>query len=77
MLKKFWNLEKKKKFSDFVRKNKNSFFKRKSGISVEGFHVTSYQANCASHHTRDSHVGFLFPQSGIGKHNKMSPELFI
>ena len=39
---------------------------------IEGFHVTSYLANCASHYTRNPHVGFLFPQSGIGKHNKMS-----
>ena len=27
--------------------------------SIEGFHVMSYQANFASHHTRDCHVGFL------------------
>ena len=39
---------------------------------IEGFHVMSYQANFASHHTRDRHVGFLAPLSGIGKHNKMS-----
>ena len=26
---------------------------------IEGFHVTSYQANYASHPTRDRHVGFL------------------
>ena len=42
---------------------------------VEGFHVMSYQANFASHHIRNYHVGFLnsfFPQSGIGKHNKKS-----
>ena len=36
---------------------------------IEGFHVTSYQANFASHHTHDRHVGF--PSHGIGKHNKM------
>ena len=24
---------------------------------IEGFHVTSYQAKFASHHTRDRHVG--------------------
>ena len=40
--------------------------------AIEGFHVTSYQANFASHHTRDGHVGFLFTWSGIGKYNKMS-----
>ena len=39
---------------------------------IEGFHVTSYQANFASHHTCDRHVGFLAPLSGIEKHNKMS-----
>ena len=33
-----------------------------------GFH----EANLASHHTRDRHVGFLSLQSGIRKHNKMS-----
>ena len=38
---------------------------------IEGFHVTSYQANFASHHTRNRHVGFLFAGDGIGKHNKM------
>ena len=36
-----------------------------------GFYVTSYQANFASHHTRDRHVGFLFAWDGIAKHNKM------
>ena len=38
---------------------------------VEGFYTASYQANFASH-TRNHHVGFFSPQSGIGKHNKMS-----
>ena len=41
-------------------------------VTVEGFHVTSYQANFASHHTGNHHVGFLFPQHGIGKYNKLS-----
>ena len=27
--------------------------------SIEGFHMSSYQANFASHPTRDPHVGFL------------------
>ena len=27
-------------------------------VSIEGFHVTLYQANFASHPTRDHHVGF-------------------
>ena len=40
--------------------------------SLERFHVTSYQANFTSHRPRDRHVGFLSPQSGIGKHNKKS-----
>ena len=39
---------------------------------IEGFHVTSYQANFASHPTRDRHVGFLLAWRGIGKHDKMS-----
>ena len=38
---------------------------------IEGFNKTSYQANFASHHTRDSHVGFLLALQGIGKQNKM------
>ena len=38
---------------------------------MEGFHVTSYQANFASHHTCDRHVGFLFTRSSIEKYNKM------
>ena len=33
--------------------------------------VISYQAKFASHHTHNPHVGFLFPQSGIGKHNEI------
>ena len=40
--------------------------------SIEGFHVTSFEAKFASHHTRDLHVGFLFARLCIGKHNKMS-----
>ena len=35
----------------------------------QGFYVTSYGANFASHHARDHHVGFLSPQSGIRKHD--------
>ena len=45
---------------------------RLTAVIIEGFHVTSYQANFASHLTRDRHVGFLSPQSSIGKYNKMS-----
>ena len=41
-------------------------------LYIKGFYVTSYQANFASHHTRDCHDGFLFTRSGIGKCNKMS-----
>ena len=43
-------------------------------LQIEGFHVTSYQANFTSHYTRNchAHVGLPFPQSGIGKHNKKS-----
>ena len=44
---------------------------------IESFHVTSYQANFESHHTRDSHVGFLLTQSGIGQYNKMSRYFLI
>ena len=40
--------------------------------SIENFLVMACQANFASHHTHDRQVGFLFPQSGIGKLNKMS-----
>ena len=38
---------------------------------IGGFHVTSYQANLASHHNRHRHFGFLFTCKGIGKSNKM------
>ena len=37
---------------------------------IEGFHVTSYQTNFASHHTRDRHVGFLSAWHGIGNTTK-------
>ena len=40
-------------------------------LTIEGFNVTSYQANVASHHIRDRHVGFLLAWHGIGKYNKM------
>ena len=43
----------------------------KKGL-IEGFHVTSYLANFASHHTHDRHVGFLLARQGKGKRNKMS-----
>ena len=46
-------------------------------ISIESFHVMSYQANFASHLTRDRHVGFLLPQSGIGKYNQMPQNLLF
>ena len=58
--------------TDFVRKCEriwtlgSSIRNNVRGIrcTIEGFHVTSYQANFASHRTRDRHVGFLY--------NKMS-----
>ena len=31
----------------------------------------SYEANFASHHTRDYHVGFLFARNSIRKNKKM------
>ena len=37
---------------------------------IKGFHVMSYQANFASHHTRDCYFDFLFTWSSIGKHNR-------
>ena len=40
-------------------------------LPVEGFHVTSYQANFATHDTRDHHVGFLTARDSIRKHNKI------
>ena len=40
-------------------------------MPIGAFHVTSYKANFASHHTRDRHVGFQFTCEGIGKSNKM------
>ena len=44
---------------------------------IEGFHVTSYQANFARHQPSDHHVGFLSPKSGKGKFNKMSLNVII
>ena len=44
---------------------------------LEGFHVASYQAHFASHLTRDCHVGFLSPQSGIGKYNQMFQNFYL
>ena len=44
---------------------------------IEGFHVTSYQANFARHQPSDHHVGFLSPKSGKGKFNKMSLNFLI
>ena len=42
-----------------------------STMTCEGFRVTSYQANSASHHTHDRLVVFQSAQDGIGKNNKM------
>ena len=39
-------------------------------------HVTSYEANFASHHTRDSHVGFLLAWYGIGSTTKCSATFY-
>ena len=39
--------------------------------SIEGFHVTPYQANFVSHHARNRQVGFLFTLDDFGKYNKM------
>ena len=44
---------------------------------IESFHVTSYEANFASHHTCDCHVGFLLAWRGIGKHNKMPHYFYL
>ena len=44
-------------------------------VNIEGFHVTSYQANFASHYTCDSHVGFLLALSNIG-HKTKCPVIF-
>ena len=38
---------------------------------------SSYRANFASHVTRDRHVGFLLPQSGILKYIKMSRTFYL
>ena len=45
---------------------------------IEGFHVTLYQANFASHHTRNRHVGFLLAWHGQEKKQQQNfPLLFI
>ena len=51
----------------FGSEHKTSIWKWTTAV----FHVTSYQANFASHHTRNRHFGFLFKCKGIGKSNKM------
>ena len=53
-----------------MQREKSDCFKEM--ITIEGFHVMSYQANFASHQTRDRHVGFLLAWQGLGKHNKIS-----
>ena len=50
---------------------------RLHAAEVEDFHVTSYQANFASRHTRDRHVGFHFTRGGIEKYNKISRYGFV
>ena len=45
--------------------------------TIKGFQVTSYQANFASHHTHNRHVGFLLAWRGIGKYNKMFRYFFL
>ena len=52
------------------------FIPCRKGITKEGFHVTSYQANFASHCTFDRHDGFLFVWRGIGKHKEMSRNFY-
>ena len=42
----------------------------KAPCTLRVFNVTSDQANFASHHTRDHHVGFPLAWEGIGKSNK-------
>ena len=42
-----------------------------AAAAIEGFRVTLYQANFASHHTRNRHVDFHLAWSSIGKYNKM------
>ena len=44
---------------------------------MEGFHVMSYQANIASHHTRDRHVGFLSAYYSIWEKQQNVPLLLI
>ena len=44
---------------------------------IESFHVTSYQTNFISHRTRRRYAGFLSPQAGMGKYNKMSKNFFF
>ena len=39
--------------------------------------MTSYQANFASHRTRNRHVGFLSARHGIGKYNKFSVTFYL
>ena len=60
-------------YTSLMTKQNNFFCIRKDTITelLGGFHVTSYQANFASHRTCDCLVGFLFACDSIGKSNKM------
>ena len=44
---------------------------------IGGFHVTSYQANFASHHTHNRHVGSLFACVVLGKATKCSVTFYL
>ena len=44
---------------------------------IEGFHVTSYQANFASHHTRNRHVSFRFTRAVLENTTKCSVTFYL
>ena len=57
----------------------HGFFDHRKNLNTpnRGFHVMSYQANFASHHTGDSHVGFLFTWRVLENTTKCSVTFYL
>ena len=62
---------KKKMYVFYVTCAKKTSISAPADVIIEGYHVTSDQANFGSHHTRDRHVGFLSVWDDIEKNSKM------
>ena len=62
--------------SDFIAVLRLTFARCQS-FTIERFHVTSNQANFASHHTCDHHVGFLFARKVLENTTKCSVMFYL